>query len=132
MSVNDIIIIIVLFWALGGFAWAAEKYRRVRAAREEAAEVRHRRQVELSAVQAGMLTYIQDGPSGRPRMAVPAAVIPAPPGAAPVSAVPGSCRHERIVPVITGDGEVVKWICANHPRCSAEFPPDTAIYAGEA
>lgn len=61
--------------------------------------------------------------------AVPAAVIPSPPSAKPLLPVPGECRHERIVPAITGDGDVVAWLCANAPRCEAQFPPGIAVYA---
>jgi hypothetical protein len=70
-------------------------------------------------------------PPDVPDTALPAAVIPAPPGARPVRGVPGPCQHERIVPVITSDGELRRWACANYPRCMAWFPPDTAIYDGD-
>lgn len=60
---------------------------------------------------------------------LPAAAIPSPPSVRP--SVPGPCRHEKIVPVITRDGELVKWLCANYARCDAEFPRDTAVYDPE-
>ena len=68
------------------------------------------------------------GQLSEPDTALPAAVIPSPPGAQPVRGVPGQCRHERIVPVITGDGVLRRWICANFPRCSAKFDASIAMY----
>ena len=36
------------------------------------------------------------------------------------------------MPVITREGEVVKWICANWTRgCDAEFPAGIAVYEPE-
>jgi hypothetical protein len=58
---------------------------------------------------------------------LPAACIPAPPSARPSLHVPSACRHEKILPVITQDGDHVRWVCAN-PRCKAEFPASVAVY----
>jgi hypothetical protein len=100
--------------------------------RAEAAELRHRRRVELAQARAGQLYAPVD--SGQVQVAEPVvfyphAVIPSPPGAKPVQITPGPCRHERIVPVINGSGELEKWVCANYPRCLAEFDKSVAIYA---
>jgi hypothetical protein len=146
--------ILIWIWILGGFGWAADHWRRAVAARRDAAEIRHRRQVELALIRHGRQADLellrrggrQEGlsqsfterwsqaveDSHRPA-AVPAAVIPTPPGQGPVTASPGPCRHERIVPVITDGGELVRWICANYPRCDAQFSKSVAIYepAGE-
>jgi hypothetical protein len=62
---------------------------------------------------------------------LPDAVRPLPPSAYPRARVPGACRHEKILPVITLDGELVRWSCAN-PRCMAEFDRSVAMYEGPA
>ena len=112
----------------------------------EAAELRHKRRVELARAQNGLNP---DGKIARPPACPtwwgadppdwwpwtpPAAAIASPPGArrlpgtATFRGEPGPCRHERLIPVITEDGEVRRWVCANHQRCEAVFPPDTALY----
>ena len=92
----------------------------LRRARDAAAELRHRRRVELEMARARAGAHAAG-------FAVPAAVIPLPPSAYPLTGAPGACRHEKIVPVITGDGEHVRWLCAN-PRCLARFDKSVAIY----
>lgn len=122
--------IVIWCWVLGAFSAAGETWRRVARHRRKAAGLRHKRRVELELARSGLVA----GKHGKVKaaaqltMMMPAAVIPSPPGAMPVTGVPGACRHERILPVITRDGDVVRWICANYQRCDAEFPPDTAIY----
>jgi hypothetical protein len=135
LSTNDIWDIVFLCWIFGGGALAAagEWARRARKHRRRAAEVRHRRRLELEYARSGLT------PPGKKEKAspvnaaedddeVPAAITAAPPGTRPVLPVPGKCRHERIIPAITGDGTVQRWVCANWPRCAAEFPADTALY----
>lgn len=137
--------IVVVIWVLGGFGWMAERWHRAVEARREAAEIRHRRAVELEIARHGV-PYIQPAKitdrdvsgltarwteavkSGRNPVILPAAVIASPPGAQPSAAVPGQCRHERIVPVIDDAGELHRWVCANYPRCEAEFDKSVAIY----
>lgn len=141
--------IVILVWMLGGFGWAADHYRRIVSARREAAEIRHQRAVELELARRGVPSrkpaddtgeaeplalasfterWAGAVKAGREPVVLPAAVIPSPPGAQPVHGVPGECRHERIVPVIDGTGELRKWVCANYPRCDAEFGKSVAIY----
>jgi hypothetical protein len=143
--------IIIWCWVLGGFTAAAEFARRVRHGTRQARALRHQRRVELAYAKSGKLypgaaaspsaphlryqadtgwVYYPVPDSGE--FELPAAVIPAPPGAQPVRRVPGPCRHEKIVPVFTdleGNSEMtlVRWVCAN-PRCDAEFPAGVAIY----
>lgn len=125
----------VAFWVFGGSV--IETGRRAAKRRRKAAALRHRRRVEIALARQGVRwsgkgksrDYI--GNSGLPAAGLPAAVIPTPPGAQPVRGVPGPCRHERIIPVIGADGELKRWVCANYPRCDAEFEPDVAIYEPE-
>lgn len=128
---DTVISIVIIVWFLGGFGWLARKWRQAVHRREENAELQHRRRVELELARQGLISgrpeEIVIPESGLPAYALPAAVIPAPPGAQPVHGIPGPCRHERIVPVIDDIGDLHKWICAN-TRCGAEFPPGTAIY----
>jgi hypothetical protein len=146
--------VVLWLWLLGGFSWAGKHWRQVRRRAREAAEVRHRRRVELELARRG-LPWPDDPPppglaqfaerwtlataAGRPAVVLPAAVIPAPPGAQPVlgpgspvwtglTGAPGACRHERIVPVIGSDGELHRWVCANFPRCDAKFDKSVAVY----
>jgi hypothetical protein len=126
---------IILLWALGVFGAVGDAYRRAVKRRRKAAELRHQRRVELALARSG----VTPGKGEKIRRqevvvveALPAAVIAAPPGARPVAGVPGKCRHERILPVVTVTGEVVRWVCANYPRCEAEFPADVAIYEPDA
>jgi hypothetical protein len=124
ISGGGLLILIMLAWWLAG-----KVIRNVAASHRAALEARHRRRVELACAKAAH--RLPGIPAEHPEAApVPAAVIPAPPGArvTNTSVVPGPCRHEKIVPVITGDGDVVRWLCANYPRCTAEFGPDTAVY----
>lgn len=141
--------IVILIWAIGGFTWLGNHYRQIVSARREAAEIRHQRAVELELARRGVLSrkpaddadeaeplalasfterWTEAVKSGRPAiMTLPAAVIPSPPGVSRTG-VPGECRHERIVPVIDGTGELRKWVCANYPRCDAGFDKSVAIY----
>jgi hypothetical protein len=119
--------LLILAWFLGVFGWAGETWRRAVNHRREAAEVRHQRQVEIELARRGQLYQHQPARPAAPEP-LPAAVIAAPPGALPVRGVPGECRHERIVPVIDGDGDLIKWVCANWSRCDAEFSKSVAIY----
>ena len=57
---------------------------------------------------------------------IPAAVIPSPPSARRTG--PGPCPHDKIIPVIGTDGELLRWICANWPRCDARFHKSIAVY----
>lgn len=122
-STGDTWAVILLLWFFGGgiAAWL----RRV-------SSIRHRRRVELALAQRGMIVRSSWHPAGSGdddrETVVPAAVIPAPPGAKAARGVPGRCRHERLLPVLDKDGGLQRWICANYERCDAEFPPDTAIY----
>lgn len=133
--------VLIWIWILGGFGWAADHWRRAVAARREAAEIRHQRHVEIELARRGIspgrqeethddlaARWTQAVSAGRKPVALPAAVIPAPPGSRPVSGSPGPCRHERIVPVITDDGELMRWVCANYPRCDAQFHSSVAVY----
>jgi hypothetical protein len=125
---------VIAFWVFGGSV--EEWWRRTRKRHRKAAELRHRRRVELARAKAGQ-PYTGARPAvmaGMPDVALPAAAIAAPPSARPAVAVPGPCQHEKIIPVITADGELVRWVCANYPRCDAKFPPSTALYepGGEA
>jgi hypothetical protein len=110
-------LIVVSFAVLAMLGYARRKGRALRRAARDAAELRHRRRVELAMARPGHAA----------EFAVPAAVQPLPPSAYPLTAAPGSCRHEKIVPVITSDGEHVRWLCAN-PRCLARFDKSVAIY----
>lgn len=121
-------------WDILGALWIGslilgclgDQWRRARLRARQAAELRHQRRVELALAKSGQ-RYRRPGRLADDEFEVPAAVIALPPSAYPLRHVPGACRHEKIVPVITGDGEHVRWLCAS-PRCSAEFPPDIAIY----
>jgi hypothetical protein len=140
--------IVIWLWILGGFGAAGEWLRRVRHGSRRARALRHQRRVELAYAKAGRpyprRTARPVAPLTPPEARVyqpvadagefelPAAVIPAPPGAQPVRRVPGPCRHEKIVPVFTdleGNSEMtlVRWVCAS-TRCDAEFPAGVAIY----
>jgi hypothetical protein len=140
--------ILVLIWVFGGGVaeWIHVQARK----RRKAIERRRKYKIELARARAGLpygdrqviagevsgiVSTGDDALNVQHRgydMALPAAVIPAPPGAQPVRGVPGPCRHEKIVPVITREGEVVKWICANWTRgCDAEFPAGIAVYEPE-
>ena len=58
-----------------------------------------------------------------------AQAVPVPAGAEPVSGTTGACRHDKgIVPVLDGQGELVRWICAKWPRCDAKFDKSVAVY----
>lgn len=123
-----------IFWitiiVLGLLSWLGERYRRVRLGMREAGELRHRRRLELAMARSPYSrgrVYRRPGDLAEDEFAVPAAVIPLPPSAYPLNHAPGACRHEKILPVITGDGEHVRWLCAN-PRCDAEFPAGVAVY----
>jgi len=124
--VSGIIGWIVIGWFVYAFLLRPAVRGAVRA-RRDAAELRHRRQVELLYAAAGRppanVRVIPD--QGIPQ---PAAAIPAPPGARSARGIPGPCRHEQIIPVINGGGDVLRWICANYPRCEADFPAGTAVY----
>lgn len=116
--------VVIAIWFFGGTV--EEIWRHALKSRRKAVARRRQYRIELARAKAG-LPY--PDVSSRPSEAmVPAAVMPAPPGAAPTRTVPGPCRHEKIVPVIAGDGELLRWVCANYPRCDAQFPPGTAIY----
>jgi hypothetical protein len=41
-----------------------------------------------------------------------------------------SCAHLKVVPVRTGGGDLVGWVCAN-PVCGKQFPPESAVLAEE-
>jgi hypothetical protein len=127
--------VLILFWVFGG---GVAEWIRVQARRHrKAVERRRQYRVQLAYARHGMPYQAPRATETAQRdggydMALPAAVIPAPPGALPVRGVPGQCRHERIIPVITDGGEVRKWICANWTRgCAAEFPPEIAVYEGD-
>lgn len=119
-------------WLLGGFTWAGEKYRKIGKARRKAVAQRRTYRLELARARAGTSGQVADHPVplsvGTP---LPAAVIPSPPGVQPPAGIPGDCRHEKIVPVIDGDGELRNWICANWPRCDAVFDKSVAVYADD-
>jgi hypothetical protein len=89
----------------------------------EAAEVRHRRRVELALILAGQ----HPGTPVTIEAPLPAAVIPYPPGARPAG-VPGECQHERIVPVLSNGGDLLRWVCANYVRCEAWWDRSIAVY----
>lgn len=126
---SNLIAWIIILWCLGVFGWLANRWHQAVAAGRRAAEVRHRRRVELALAQRGQIYQGTTRAEAQAvEVALPAAVIAAPPGATPVRGVPGPCRHEQIVPVIGDDGELKRWICKNWPRCDAEFPPDVAVY----
>jgi hypothetical protein len=127
--------VVILIWFFGGgiAEWVHIQAKRHR----KAVERRRQYRIQMAYAKAGMQYQAPQAIGAAQRdggydMALPAAVIPAPPGARPVRGVPGQCRHERIVPVITDGGEVRKWICANWTRgCAAEFPPEIAVYEGD-
>jgi hypothetical protein len=140
--------VLILIWVFGGgiAEWVHVQARRHRKAVERRRQYRLRMAYArhgMPYIQAGgQITGIASTGHGTVNvqgatqpgddLALPAAVIPAPPGARPLHGVPGACRHERIVPVITDGGEVRKWICANWTRgCAAEFPPEIAVYEGD-
>jgi hypothetical protein len=129
-SLSDTDIVWITIIVLGLLSWLGERYRRFRAGLRQAAELKHQRRVELALAQRGRL-WRRPGSTGDGEYEVPAAVVPLPPSAQPVTRVPGPCRHEKIVPVITLDGEHVRWVC-NNPRCTAEFPASVAVYEGPA
>jgi hypothetical protein len=120
--------------------WLSRGARRREALADEREELAHRRAVEMELAKQGVMMQgpvAGARPAARPEFSgqpatewtLPAAVIPTPPGAQPYpQGVPGPCRHEKIIPVFDGDGETLRWICANSPRCEAVFPPSTAIY----
>lgn len=121
--------------------WVGDRWRRARLNASRAAELRHQRRVELALARSGQRyrrpgelagdEYVPPAATGPGladgECAPPAATIPLPPSAYPLTVTPGSCRHEKIVPVITLDGELRRWMCAN-PRCTAEFDKSVAIY----
>jgi hypothetical protein len=129
-TAEGILSLVFWCWVLGLFLlWSARRLTRgIRRARREAAELRHRRAVELAYARSGRALPGETEKTAGVTTTLPAAVIPTPPGARPLQGTPGPCRHERIVPVIDGDGDVQRWICANFERCDAEFPPGTAMY----
>jgi hypothetical protein len=178
LSGSDVFWIAVIFFVV--FSGISGTLRRIRNNRRRAAEVRHRRRVQLAMAEAGTLRPedldeyddVDDGsgpgvspippiprippippippigvggshvgpgrrrpaaprPPRRDEAVVPAAVIPAPPSARPRQRVIGQCVHDAIVPVITRRGELTKWVCANYPRCLAEFPADVAVYEAD-
>lgn len=51
---------------------------------------------------------------------------PVPAGAPAVT----TCAHLKVVPVRTGGGDLVGWLCAN-PVCGKQFPPDSQVLAEE-
>ncbi len=123
--------ILIAFWLFSGSVAGA--YRRSVRRHRKAAEIRHRRRVEIELARQGVKWKGRQDPSAAGRrdptaQALPAAVIASPPGARPIRGVPGPCQHEQIIPVIGMDGELKRWVCANHLRCPAEFEPDIAIY----
>lgn len=116
--------VVFAFWFFGGTI--EETWRRLRKQHRKSVAAKRQYRIELARAKAGLL--YQDKQPRQAEAMVPAAVIPAPPGAAPSRMVAGPCRHERIVPVISRDGDLLRWLCANYPRCEAVFPPGTAIY----
>jgi len=102
----------------------------------ESGEIRHQRRVELALARTGQFPRLlprttagpENGSDPPGTWIVPSAVIASPPGARPARGVPGPCRHEEIVPVISQYGKVLRWLCANHDRCEAVFPADTSLY----
>lgn len=126
--------VLILIWFFGG---GVVEWLHVQAKRRRKVERRRQYRIELARAKAGLPYQAPQAigavqADGGYDMALPAAVIPAPPGAQPVRGVPGQCRHEKIVPVITDGGEVRKWICASWTRgCAAEFPPEIAVYEGD-
>jgi hypothetical protein len=133
--------LLVIFWIISGVCAAVGAgCRFLFGFCQDALALRHQRRIEV--IRAGWQPPCEGpapaGPQVMMRLdavsgllaetVLPAAVIPAPPGARPVTRAPGRCRHERIVPVISGDGELHRWICANYPRCAAKFPADVAVY----
>jgi hypothetical protein len=126
-SISEWDIMAGIILAMMFFSGIARICRNLAAAHREQAEVRHRRRLELAYARAAHRMRSEPAlhPDAEP---LPSAVIPAPPGAFPANRVPGRCRHERIVPVITDGGDVRRWLCANYPRCTAEFDADTALY----
>lgn len=126
--------VLIIIWIFGG--GVAESWRRA---------VRNRRQHQLNMAYArqglppprAVVVYRDPGDDDDeddeddeedPRAVLPAAVQPTPPSAKPVRGVPGPCRHESIVPVIDDTGYLHKWVCANYPRCDAEFDRSVALY----
>jgi hypothetical protein len=107
-------------------------WRRIVTALRAAGELRHQRRVELERIRSGSGPPLFDARGHHLRYALPAAGIPAPPGARAPAGVPGPCQHEAIVPVIAGDGELQEWICRNFERCDARFHKSVAVYAPDA
>jgi hypothetical protein len=118
----------IVLWLLGVFGSAGEWLRRLHKRQRKALERRRAYRLELARARAGLPYREAQVPAAgsQPDLALPAAVIPAPPGVA--RTVPGPCRHEKIVPVIGADGELKRWVCANYPRCDAEFDKSVALY----
>jgi hypothetical protein len=122
------------------YRWLVRGARQREEVQRQREEVEHRRAVELKLAEQGVMMWgLAAGarPVARPEFSgqpatewtLPAAVVPTPPGARPhPQGTPGPCRHEQIIPVFDGDGKTLRWICANHQRCDAWFPPGIAIY----
>ncbi len=47
-------------------------------------------------------------------------------GVAVAAPAPGLCRHRKALPVRSGDGDVVAWLCQS---CDTQLPPEFSIYA---
>lgn len=143
-NASDIWSVLFACWLFGimllgglGEAWRRTRKhgRQALELRSKAAAIRHQRKLELACARAGL--PLPDRKKRVPTATagncspLPAAAVAAPPGAQPVTGIPGACRHERVIPVIGADGDLKRWICANHGRCAAEFDKSIAVYEPE-
>lgn len=126
--------IIISGWEIIGFLvfvlWLLARYAR-RRGRQQLELMQDAEREQLTRRMSTAPRYRRPGQPGYGEQALPAACIASPPSAHPVVYVPSACRHEKILPVITDAGELVRWVCAN-PRCMAEFDRSVAMYEAEA
>lgn len=126
--------VLLWMWVLGVFGTIGEHWRKAVARRRQ-------HQINMTYARRGIPPPYSGAASAKDyldewdeedeeyeeyELVLPAAAIPSPPSAR--HSGPGPCQHEKIVPVIDDDGELLRWICANYPRCEAEFHKSVAIY----